>query len=513
VSEIAANAAEPRWSGLEPKAWLCGLALAVIADLLFWQHEPGMSLFVFFVAVNAAIHVIRGARTFEGRLWVAVGVALLGALPLVEALSWWGFLSATFGAGFLALAASRQMPASLLDLPGRVLRFGVLAPFRFIADFVNAGFSIAERGTGRTMVRGLLMWVMPLVLAVVFVGLFSAANPLIESALIAIRLDAVAGFFGFWRIVLWVFALCFVWPFLAPRLLAIPAVAEMHGPHLPKAESILFGQGAILRALMLFNALFAVQTVLDIAYLWGGVALPDGMTYADYAHRGAYPLVATALLAAAFVLAAMRPDGPATKSPLIRNLVYAFIAQNVMLVVSSILRLDLYVEVYSLTELRVAAGIWMGLVAIGLVLILVRIALGKTNKWLVGSNLLSLGLTLYACAWVDWSAIIARFNVEHSYELTGQGTKLDIGYLWNDLGPSAIPALDLYLEGLKAKGATDFDRREADVARDELAVAFMKRPEDWQRWTFRDERLRAYLIGEGYFAEFPGTDRTQETMP
>ena len=56
------------------------------------------------------------------------------------------------------------------------------------------------------------------------------------------------------------------------------------------------------RSLILFNALFAVQTVLDLIYLWGGASLPDGMSHAEYAHRGAYPLVATALLAAAFVL-------------------------------------------------------------------------------------------------------------------------------------------------------------------------------------------------------------------
>ena len=66
-----------------------------------------------------------------------------------------------------------------------------------------------------------------------------------------------------------------------------------------------------------------VQTVLDAAYLWGGVALPDGMTYASYAHRGAYPLIVTALLAAGFVLAAMRPGSATSNDPLIRRLVYA----------------------------------------------------------------------------------------------------------------------------------------------------------------------------------------------
>jgi hypothetical protein len=512
MSEIVARGIEQRWPGPEARAWPSGIALVVAADLLFWGHEPGIALFVFFLAIAGAVLAISLPRLDRGVI-AGLAVAVAGALPLVEAPTWWGLLSATFGAGFLALAANRQMPASLFDLPASVVRFGLLAPFRFIGDAAGAALRVAEHGLGGTVFRGLLMWIVPLLLAAVFIGLFAAANPLIESALLAVNLDAALGFFEFGRVVLWSFALCFAWPFLMPKLLNLPVAAEIQGPRLPAAESVLFGRGAILRALILFNLLFAVQTGLDIAYLWGGVALPEGMTYAGYAHRGAYPLVVTALLAAAFVLAAMKPGGVATQSRLIRSLVYAFIGQNVLLVVSSILRLDLYVEVYSLTELRLAAGIWMGLVAVGLVLILVRIALGRSNKWLVGMNLMSLGLTLYTAAYIDWAAIIARFNVEHSYELTGQGTKLDISYLWNDLGPSAIPALDLYLEGLAAKGAADFEKRDASLARDELAVAFMTRPADWRRWTFRDERLRQYLVARGYFAAFPATDRTQETMP
>ena len=144
----------------------------------------------------------------------------------------------------------------------------------------------------------------------------------------------------------------------------------------------MFGKAAILRALLVFNLMFAVQTVLDAAYLWGGVALPDGMSYASYAHRGAYPLIVTALLAAGFVLAAMRPGSATSNDGLIRWLVYLWVAQNIVLVISSILRLDLYVGIYALTYWRVAAFIWMGLVAAGLVLIIARIAGGKSNRWL-----------------------------------------------------------------------------------------------------------------------------------
>ena len=115
-------------------------------------------------------------------------------------------------------------------------------------------------------------------------------------------------------------------------------------------------------------------------YLWGNAELPDDISYASYAHRGAYPLILTALLAAGFVLAAMKPGGPAEQSAIIRPLVYLWVAQNVLLVASSILRLDLYVQIYLLTWWRVAAFIWMLLVAFGLLLIVARIALESLER-------------------------------------------------------------------------------------------------------------------------------------
>ena len=61
-------------------------------------------------------------------------------------------------------------------------------------------------------------------------------------------------------------------------------------------------------SLFTFNAIFAIQNGLDIAFLWSGAALPEGVTLAEYAHRGAYPLIATALLAGLFVLVALLGD-------------------------------------------------------------------------------------------------------------------------------------------------------------------------------------------------------------
>ena len=102
------------------------------------------------------------------------------------------------------------------------------------------------------------------------------------------------------------------------KALVNPPKAATQKPQTASRNASFFGVDAILRSLVLFNLLFAVQTILDVIYLWGNTTLPPDISYATYAHRGAYPLILTALLAAGFVLAAMQRGGPAEHSRVIR---------------------------------------------------------------------------------------------------------------------------------------------------------------------------------------------------
>jgi len=352
-----------------------------------------------------------------------------------------------------------------------------------------------------------LVWIVPVACAAVFAFLFVSANPVLDDVVKMIRLEELLKLLDPQRVFIWGFVAAMAWPVLMPRLLPWYPGEQWQGPLKPQPESLLFGTLAMRNSLLVFNALFAVQTVMDLLFLWGGVRLPDGLTYADYAHRGAYPLIATAILAGAFVLMAMRKNGPGEKSDLIRTLVYVWIAQNVWLVISSILRLDLYVETYGLTEMRIAAGVWMGLVAIGLMLIVAKIVFDQTNRWLVMANLAALMLTLWGVSFLNFPAVIAKFNVEHSYEVTGKGEGLRLDeYYMGDLGPQVIPALDEFLRTAKYADADLL--KTIDILRDNLADSMIHRdigngytwsePIDrgWQSWTWRDERLRQYLKGQ-----------------
>ncbi|MDV3456004.1 DUF4173 domain-containing protein [Sphingomonas sp. HF-S4] len=408
--------------------------LVLLADRLFWAGEGiGSNLGIFALAWALATLALSPAAWRDRRSWIAAAGALLLTLPLLDSPGPIAFL--LFGT---CLATAVLLP--------RMTRFGhagswvlrlllqgvvsLIGPWRDLIR-LRKPFS---RGLPRQRILPLLP--LPLFGGVVFLALFANANPVIGDALVALGTprfeDATIGRMLFWGVILTA-----VWTTLRPRRLRL--VSNLPEATMPQALPGVT-TGSVLLALLTFNALFALQNGLDIAFLWSGAPLPAGVSLAEYAHRGAYPLIATALLAGLFVLVALRPGSETAKVPAIRRLVVLWVAQNVFLVASSILRTIDYVEVYSLTELRIAALLWMALVALGLVLILWRMLRGRSAAWLINANAGAALLVLAACTMVDFGAVSAAWNVRHAREIGGKGAGLDLCYLaWQ--GPSALRSL------------------------------------------------------------------------
>ena len=464
----------------------CAAACVVLADWLFYGWDIGISLAVFLGGLGvAAVLGKRIAMRGKARI-IPVIVLVAGLLPLIEEVNVLSVTVATVATAMSIIATVSPQPTSW---PWQLLETATV-PFR--GPFLLARDTI---GALRHMniwtpnwIGWLVAWIVPLCVFAIFLVLFSSANPIIEHALMLIDLRKLFELISPWRLSFWIFIACMIWPLIYRRVKPKPAWTWEFAPITPTATSELdhlLGTQAIMRSLVLFNALFALQTAMDLVYLWGGVALPNGMTYAQYAHRGAYPLIATALLAAAFVLIAMRRGGAADQSRLIRPLVLIFIAQNVLLVISSIFRLDLYVATYSLTYLPLAAFIWMGLVAVGLLLILVQIELKKSTYWLITANAITLALVLYACCFVNAPRLIASYNIEHSREVSGTGQNLDWRYL-RCLGPQILPAIERYRDKFPAfwqsNGACCTNARDAFVY-----------SKNWRDWSFRAWRLKQYF--------------------
>lgn len=474
--------------------------IVAVADTLFYGHRPGISLALFLAVLAAASACLNRIRAEPARRWRAALILAAGLVPVVEDVNW---LSATIA--LLATAMCARMLSEARDIGWEQylrasLRLPIKGIFRLPGDLARANRHRIRRGRRTGAIAGLLGWTLPVLLCAVFVSLFVSANPLLERwasriDIVSILAELVSG-----RSIFWAMILCLTWPLLRMRSLrrrqrtavVPPAVSTALNPLDPLSDR------TVRRCLILFNALFAVQTAMDIVYLWGGANLPEGMSHAAYAHRGAYPLVVTAQLAAAFVLVAMRPEGSSARDPRIRPLILVWVGQNILLVLSALLRLDLYVGAYSLTVLRVAAFVWMLLVMTGLVLILVQILWRKGIGWLLSANALALALTLYAYSVVDTAVVIANFNFRHSYEMRGEGPPIDIAYL-RSLGPGVIPAIDRYVPRVIAAGRTatysrwNRDNRTAVYWRDDLAGRHFRTQAGWRSWSFREWRLSRYL--------------------
>ncbi|MCK1719994.1 DUF4173 domain-containing protein [Bradyrhizobium sp. 141] len=484
ASTIAADLQPIRHPIIPAKLGLA-LALAALADWLFYGERIGLSLILFAVATVSVSVLFNHAALDLRRAMTGAAILVAGLVPAVEELNTLSFLILV-AALLMALLLATNPEATDLAERARALRnFVLLGPFRLFPDALQI-FNMSA------FTRGIALWLLPTALSTVFVALFAAANPVIEQWLSLLNPKLVFEYVSVPRVLFWTMMLALVWPFIhvrwRRRTAATTDIADVPlPPPLPSLVSAEFlGPSTILRSLILFNLLFAAQSILDGIYLWGHVALPDNLTYAAYAHRGAYPLIATALLAAAFVLVAMRPGGPAEKSRVIRPLVYLWVGQNVLLVASSILRLDLYIDIYMLTYWRIAAFIWMGLVALGLILIVARIVFDRSNQWLIGANLVALTIALYGCSLVNFDALIADYNVAHSREASGKGVQIDIDYLLT-LGPQALPAIDkaIALRPAASEGCL--------VSRRDRLVEQQRRDLAWRSWGFRNWRLQRRL--------------------
>jgi len=465
------------------------LCATAAADCLFYGHVIGVSFAIFVVLLIACTAIANPHRAHMVARLRASAVAAVALAPAITSVNLASLACGVIGAILAVLMITAPLRTKLRDRLWAARDLLIEGPFRLLPD-------LARSGRGTLTANMFVAWIVPLVLGIVFLALFASANPMIEHWVKAIDLRGGTTQFNLRRALFWFVVLSFVWPFVNLRFSARHLAAEPQQEQLTTADdavdaapaqpSQLFGATAVFRSLVLFNLLFAVQTMLDVVYLWAGVTLPDGMTYAAYAHRGAYPLIVTALLAAGFILHASNVEQTPQRKRLVDLLIIVWTVQNLLLVLSSILRLDRYVEAYSLTYWRVAAFIWMGLVALGLFFILLRLVLRRSNGWLIRVNLVALVSVLYLCTFVNFAAVVADYNVGDCREIGGKGPFLDADYLVG-LGPQAIPALDRYI-AIGPDHPTPLK-----MHRDNLAYQHRTALNSWQAWTIRRWRLQRYL--------------------
>jgi hypothetical protein len=241
--------------------------------------------------------------------------------------------------------------------------------------------------------------------------------------------------------------------------------------------------------LVVLDLLFVGFVALQAAYLFGGrdTLEASGITYAEYARRGFFELLAVAFLVAGLVLALEGLVRTRTRVYVLAAI--GLVLLTIVVLASAFLRLRLYQDAYGWTELRfyvLAAIAWL---AIGAVIAVVTLERNQT-RWLIHGMLLvsfafGLGFNL-----IGPVRFIAEQNIERAANpklvAPGGETGLDVFYL-AILGDDALTLLAENLCVLPA--AQSRQARETVkmwqgwIRRDEAGKA-------WQAWNLSRERAR-----------------------
>lgn len=427
------------------------LLIITAADTLFWNGGFGLSLPIFAFILLAAVALKSPSKNGLGK---AIAVLLLGAAPVIEYLQFLSFMFLVIGTalsiafvkkpnhdfksvGGYAIGLLRHLPSAWIRLP--------LLAFTRLTGTVSGSVHQSQIASLRSN------WAFPIGGALVFGALLIEANPVLWSV-DAPKLNVVE---IVQRLLFWTGVALWAWPILAGDFMPMTSSLGVK----INFSKLGINAGSVIRSLWLFNALIGIQTALDLSIILGGTALPEGMSYAEYAHRGAYPLLAMALLAGAFAIAARPFLDEATA---MRPLMYFWLGQNIVVCGSALLRLDLYIDVYGLTYMRIYAQIWMGLVASGLALTAWQLHRSQSNAWLLLRCTGLVVLVLYGSSFVNFAKVIADYNVTLAQP--------DYGYLCRLNATSGI-----YRHVTVGETGSGYD------------LCHFKTPhiENWQEWGFR----------------------------
>ncbi len=476
---------------------LTAILLGILAQLLFYGTGLGINLPLALGTLLVAAWILRPtpARPRWRDAWLpaaglllATGVALRGDVTLAV-LDTLGAL-ALVGASLGTFGGAAVVDRTLGGLTTMASRLAVAAGFGIASPLVAATRRLPtarwrqSRGPVPAILRGLVI-VLPLFL--LFVALFSAADAVFAR---------VAGDLTRWHVDLGslpgrVLVAAFgAW--LAGGLLAFVAAGEARvltdasaWPDRPR-----LGTTEAVTALVVLDLLFAGFAALQAAYLFGGLDTlqATGMTYAEYARRGFFELLAVAMAVGVLVLAVEALVARRSRAYLVAAIGLVLLTGVVL--ASAFLRLRLYQDAYGWTELRfyvLAAICWLALGAAAAVVALVS----DRSRWLVHGVIglsIAAGLVLNVVGPVRF---VAEQNLARAIhpELVAAGgeTGLDAAYLAT-LGDDALIVLAEALPRLPVGPRAEVEGLLQARAVEEFAGAG-----SWQAWNLSHERARELL--------------------
>lgn len=461
----------PAKPGAIPGATLWAVLATGLLSMLLLGDGIGLNLLL--LTVPAALAAYFAARGASRRLrpWTAVwavgGLALL-VVPALRDAGWPTLLAivSAFALGSLALHGSRSWLGVFL---------GSLGLLTSVAESLGwAVHGVRDRMAGSRGRWGVVFrsTVVAVVLLVVFGALFASADAAFADVIGSLMPDVSVGDSP-WRFSLGLLGL------VGALAAAYTAAAPVRWDGLTVRPGKARGRLEWALPLVVLNLLFAAFLAIQLTVLLGGydkVMAETDLSYSQYAREGFWQLLWATLLTLLVIALALRwaPRGGARDRTLVRGVLGTLCLLTLVVVASALRRMDLYVDAYGLTRLRIsvaAVELWLGVI---LVLIMAAGVLGA--KMLPRAVAASAAVGVLVFGLISPDGLIAEQNVERY----SRHHSIDIEYL-RGLSADAVPALDTLPEPLRS------------CALEEIQRSLRNSDEPWYATSWGEARARDIL--------------------
>ncbi|HKP54353.1 MAG TPA: DUF4173 domain-containing protein [Chloroflexia bacterium] len=477
---------------------LTGLALGYAVDLLFYGKMLGVSVPIFvFLSLGALFWLgrVEHVKPAMRNLWIVVPLLYFALMVAIRANNRLTMLNVCMVLILLAYmayfyAAGRIGETGFLGHIAAFVQTAAASIFKTPALLAESANMEMVRGVGirrlLPVARGLL-FAIPLLL--LFAALLASADLVFArymSSLFRIEfLTNIQESLGHLLVVLvssWLLAGGLA--YALSRSYGDGDIAVSERGTVGDRHSLSIGFVEAVTVMVLVSALFLLFGWIQFAYLFGGETniTSEGHTYADYARRGFFELVAISVMTLALILGLRYLSPLATsRERWTFNTLSTFVIGLVMvLLASAYWRMLLYEEAYGYTHLRLYVQLFEIWLAITFVWLLVTLWAPKM-RFGIGGFIAILGFAA-TLNLANPDALIATENVAR-WEATG---KVDIDYLTH-LSEDAVPVLVQALDGKMGYQQEILRRTLLDRLRN------MEANPGWREWqSFHFARQGAY---------------------
>jgi hypothetical protein len=417
-------------------------------SFLFYKQSAGFNYFLF-NSILIALLLVRDFSLMRSRTFLAAAVGCIVSSFFV----FWYDTTLPFVAYMISLVllggVSFDRESSFIISCFHSL-YSIIGSVIFLGVETFQGINSPQVDKGRAnVVNKIALAIVPVIIFIVFFFIYRSSNPIFDQFASRINFDFIS--VGWCFFTLGGFLL--MYGFFKQRVIEyfqksdhdtpdeLQAISlDDHIKDSPISVSNLVYTGVLL--LILLNVLLAFVNGLDIYYLGIIHRIPQGITYAQYLHNGTNSLIASIILAVAVILFYFKGylnfyEG----NKILKTLAYVWIAQNIILVLSTAFRNTQYISDYGLTHKRIGVYVYLILCIAGLVTTFLKIQQSKNNWFLFRKNAwIGYVLMIVACPF-DWNSIITTFDIDHFQ--SNKTMEIDQRYL-ADLGHTNLAQLFQY---------------------------------------------------------------------